>query len=101
MAVTDAVRRVLAAVREELVADGTAEITDDRVLDRVAAELRLRAQPSLRPVLNLTGLQCRPARMINHSGGSRKRSFSNKVAFIIMICYIFIILVIQKSVAFW
>ena len=54
-AVTEAVRRVLAAVRAELIADGAAEVTDDRVLDRVAVELRARAQPSLRPVFNLTG----------------------------------------------
>jgi L-seryl-tRNA(Ser) seleniumtransferase len=54
-AVTEAIRRVLAAVRAELMADGAAEVTDDRVLDRVAVELRARAQPSLRPVFNLTG----------------------------------------------
>ena len=53
--VTDAIRRVLAAVREELIADGTTSVTDSRVLDRVAAELRARSQPSLRPVFNLTG----------------------------------------------
>ena len=54
-AVTDAIRSVLAAVRAELMADGTGAITESRVLDRVAAELRARAQPTLRPVFNLTG----------------------------------------------
>jgi len=54
-AVTDAIRRVLAGVREEVVADSTVEITDGRVLDRVAADLRAHAQPLLRPVFNLTG----------------------------------------------
>ncbi|MDA1183651.1 MAG: L-seryl-tRNA(Sec) selenium transferase [Acidobacteria bacterium] len=54
-AVTDAVRRALTAVREELLAGGTPEITESGLLDRVAGELRVRAQPSLRPVFNLTG----------------------------------------------
>ncbi len=54
-AVTDAIRSALAAVREELIADGTTSTTDNRVLDRVAVELRARAQSSLRSVFNLTG----------------------------------------------
>ena len=54
-AVTEVVRDVLAAVREELVASGTAEIADIGILDRVAAELRAKTQPSLRRVFNLTG----------------------------------------------
>ena len=54
-AVADVVRHVLATVREEFAAGGTADITEAGVLDRVSAELRARAQPSLRPVFNLTG----------------------------------------------
>jgi L-seryl-tRNA(Ser) seleniumtransferase len=54
-AVADAIRSVLAAVREELIAEGTTDIADSQILDRVAARLRARAQPSLRPVFNLTG----------------------------------------------
>ena len=54
-AVTDVIRHVLAAVRDELVEDDTTATTDDRLIDRVAAELDARAQPSLRPVFNLTG----------------------------------------------
>ena len=53
--VTEVIRRVLAAVREELTAGGTTGVTDVQLLDRVAAELHVMAQPSLRPVFNLTG----------------------------------------------
>ena len=52
---TDVIRRVLAAVREEFAAGGTAEVTDVQLLDRVAAELHAMARPALRPVFNLTG----------------------------------------------
>ena len=54
-AVTAAIRRVLVTVREGFAADGSTEITEIDVLDRVAAELRAREEPSLRPVFNLTG----------------------------------------------
>ena len=54
-AVADVIRRVLTALREEFAADGSTEISEVGVLDRVATELRALAQPSLRPVFNLTG----------------------------------------------
>ena len=54
-AVADVIRRVLTALREEFAVDGSTEISEVGVLGRVATELRARAQPSLRPVFNLTG----------------------------------------------
>jgi len=54
-AVADVIRRVLTALREEFAADGSVEISEVGVLERVATELCAREQPSLRPVFNLTG----------------------------------------------
>jgi L-seryl-tRNA(Ser) seleniumtransferase len=53
-AVTDAIRRVLASVREEITARG-AGVSNAILLDRVAADVHAQAAPSLRRVFNLTG----------------------------------------------
>jgi L-seryl-tRNA(Ser) seleniumtransferase len=53
-AVTDAIRRVLASVREEITSQ-SADVSNTILLDRVAADLQAQAIPSLRRVFNLTG----------------------------------------------
>jgi L-seryl-tRNA(Ser) seleniumtransferase len=55
-AVTEAVRVSLADVRVRLTGDGATEMPGpDAILERAAAGLQARFQPSLRPVFNLTG----------------------------------------------
>ena len=54
--VTDAIRDVLAAARADVTAgQSAAELSDSVLLARVAARLSVEAQPSMRPVFNLTG----------------------------------------------
>jgi L-seryl-tRNA(Ser) seleniumtransferase len=52
--VTDAIRRVLADVRQEIT-DGRVAITGDGLIDRVADAVEAQLPPSLRRVFNLTG----------------------------------------------
>jgi L-seryl-tRNA(Ser) seleniumtransferase len=55
-AVIEAVRQVLAELRQEMLTGNGAEPINERMLvDRVRARLELEATPSLRPVFNLTG----------------------------------------------